>query len=77
MPISPCNNREGGRERESLPHYHYPVILGYYYRPLTVKCIRVSYFLVTACVCVCVCVSVSVCVCIYIYIYIYIYNWRP
>ena len=44
-------------ERDSLFHCHYPVILAYYYRPLTVKCIKVSYFLVT----------------IYIYIYIYIY----
>ena len=34
-------------ERNSLAHCHYPVILASYYRPQTVKCIRVSYFLVT------------------------------
>ena len=45
--------RTGGRD--SLSHCHYPVILAYYYHPLMVKCIIVSYFLVT----------------IYIYIYIY------
>ena len=47
MPIPPCNNREGGRARDCLSSCHYPVIIAYYYRPLTVKCIRVSYFLVT------------------------------
>ena len=34
-------------ERDSLSPCHYHIILAYYYRPLTVKCIRVSYFLVT------------------------------
>ena len=59
MPISPCNDRERWRW-DGLSHFHYSVILAYYYCPLTVresqlpspqpgKCIRVSYFLVTIC----------------------------
>ena len=34
-------------KRDSLSHCHYPVILADNYCQLTVKCIRVSYFLVT------------------------------
>ena len=57
MPISPCNDWEGWR-RDGLSHFHNSVILAYNYGPLmatesqlpspiTSKCIRVSYFLVT------------------------------
>ena len=38
-------------ERDSLSYCHYPVIFAYYYHSLMVKCIRVSYFLVTAVKC--------------------------
>ena len=51
MPISPCNDREGWR-RDVLSfhysaYYYHPLIFACYHRPLTAKCIRVSYFLVT------------------------------
>ena len=45
--LSPLVIIERVGERDSLSPCYYPVILAYYYRPLTVKCIRVSYFLVT------------------------------
>ena len=42
-PTSPCDDREGGRERDGLS-FHYSAD---YYRPRTAKCIRVSYSLFT------------------------------
>ena len=53
--------------RDSLAHCHNPVILANCYRPLTVKCNRVSYFFVTT----------HTYTCIYIYIYIYIIIIMP
>ena len=49
--VLPCLSHlviiERVRESDSLSPCHYPVILADYYRQLMVKCIRVSYFLVT------------------------------
>ena len=79
MPIS-IYDRDGGGERDNLSPYHYPVILAYYYRLLAIKCIRLSYFLVTVCINIyiyeIVCVADGMMLYTYTHTHIYIYIYK-